>query len=81
MTVTVTCYVVVKSYLGVLSKVGVFEDLGEARFALDYAIDEFTEEHYGESGFKIQENDSRYNLSVVDEAGKQRTAAFAIIEI
>jgi hypothetical protein len=80
MTVNITCYIVVKSYLGVIEKIGSFEDLGAARFALDYAIDDFTEEHYGESGYIVQEN-NRYNFSVLDANEKQRTAAFAIVEI
>ena len=48
MTVTVNAYVLVQSYKGKITKLGVYDTPSEARFNLEIALDKFLDEQYGE---------------------------------
>ena len=48
MTVTVHVYVLVQSYKGKTTKLGVYNTPSEARFNLEIALNKFIDEQYGE---------------------------------
>ena len=48
MTVTVNAYVLVQSYKGKITKLGVYNTPSEARFNLEITLNKFIDEQYGE---------------------------------
>lgn len=82
MKVTISAYVLLCSYGGNITKLGVYETPAEAHFSLDLAVDKFIDEHYGiESENAECMTEGRYIVRVIDKEGDVDKAIFSVIEV
>ena len=81
MTVTVNAYVLVQSYKGKITKLGVYDTPSEARFNLEIALDKFLDEQYGEDLSQACYEQDAYSAIVTSKDNRHPRMILQVVEI